>query len=101
MVSRNEKWGWISDSFSHWFLCLDDSNDYENEIKSNSNKNEISSISDIWIHRNYEVFWLFNANYFSKIKKPKMFSIKLFLKINFYFDFMKTVNCKFKLYNVN
>ena len=40
-------------------------------------------------------------NIIQKLKKLKTFLDKLFLKIIFSFDFVKSRNCKFNLYNVN
>ena len=69
------------------FLCLDNLNNYENKIKSDSNGNEISLISGIL--GNILISWskLF-FKYFFKITKLKTFLNK-FIKVIFYFHFIK------------
>ena len=64
MIHDNEEWEWAFNSFSLSFLYLDNLNDGENGIKSDYNGNEISLISGISIHPNYELFWFLSISYF-------------------------------------
>ena len=94
--------------FSHLFSCLDNLNDNGNEIKNNSNGNEISlkldfnssQLEGILIAQ-YKLFLKIHfknlKTLFKNLKTKDFFS----LKIIFYFDFVKNTNYKFKLYNVN